>query len=243
MCSDVSYHLKYLFIRERTKIGMFLLFTFISRNNIQQIFLKESEKPKSSSFFFTKKSGLIDPPPCALYWHKPEVDQIRTFQGTKYDLCWGVKSMLSGDCETENWETMNHKDFAHINYTYYLLCDFDLSNPFVKHHYIKGHISVFGRGFICFCCLEPNFLHGVSCPYCPEYWRVSSVVPQKNWGVWTHFLIFDPFYWLEKQPACDKSCIETAFECSFSFWNPFNLSAYGLFLHDMSEEHIVPKLA
>ena len=111
------------------------------------------------------------------------------------------------------------------------------------HHYIKGHISVFGRGFICFCCLEPNFLHGVSCPYCPEYWRVSSVIPQKNWGVWTHFLIFDPFYWLEKQPACDKSCIETAFECSFSFWNPFNLSAYGLFLHDMSEEHIVPKLA
>ena len=111
------------------------------------------------------------------------------------------------------------------------------------HHYIKGHISVFSRGFICFCCLEPNFLHGVSCPYCPEYWRVSSVIPQKNWGVWTHFLIFDPFYWLEKQPACDKSCIETAFECSFSFWNPFNLSAYGLFLHDMSEEHIVPKLA
>ena len=112
-----------------------------------------------------------------------------------------------------------------------------------SHHYIKGHISVFSRGFICFCCLEPNFLHGVSCPYSPEYWRVSSVIPQKNWGVWTHFLIFDPFYWLEKQPACDKSCIETAFECSFSFWNPFNLSAYGLFLHDMSEEHIVPKLA
>ena len=118
-----------------------------------------------------------------------------------------------------------------------------LSQPPPNHHYIKGHISVFGRGFICFCCLEPNFLHGVSCPYCPEYWRVSSVVPQKNWGVWTHFLIFDPFYWLENQPACDKSCIETAFECSFSFWNPFNLSAYGLFLHDMSEEHIVPKLA
>ena len=113
----------------------------------------------------------------------------------------------------------------------------------ITHHYIKGHISVFGRGFICFCCLEPNFLHGVSYPYSPEYWRVSSVIPQKNWGVWTHFLIFDPFYWLEKQPACDKSCIETAFECSFSFWNPFNLSAYGLFLHDMSEEHIVPKLA
>ena len=111
------------------------------------------------------------------------------------------------------------------------------------HHYIKGHISVFSRGFICFCCLEPNFLHGVSCPYSPEYWRASSVIPQKNWGVWTHFLIFDPFYWLEKQPACDKSCIETAFECSFSFWNSFNLSAYGLFLHDMSEEHIVPKLA
>ena len=49
-----------------------------------------------------------------------------------------------------------------------------------QHHYIKGHISVFGRGFICFCCLEPNFLHGVSCPYCPEYWRVSSVIPQKD---------------------------------------------------------------
>ena len=132
-------------------------------------------------------------------------------------------------------------------------CDFEVPAMFtiadllfqlsLEHHYIKGHISVFGRGFICFCCLEPNFLHGVSCPYCPEYWRVSSVVPQKNWGVWTHFLIFDPFYWLENQPACDKSCIETAFECSFSFWNPFNLSAYGLFLHDMSEEHIVPKLA
>ena len=62
-----------------------------------------------------------------------------------------------------------------------------------SHHYIKGHISVFGRGFICFCCLEPNFLHGVSCPYCPEYWRVSSVIPQKNWGVWTHFFNFWPF--------------------------------------------------
>ena len=49
-----------------------------------------------------------------------------------------------------------------------------------SHHYIKGHISVFSRGFICFCCLEPNFLHGVSCPYSPEYWRVSSVIPQKN---------------------------------------------------------------
>ena len=49
-----------------------------------------------------------------------------------------------------------------------------------QHHYIKGHISVFSRGFIFFCCLEPNFLHGVSCPYCPEYWRVSSVIPQKN---------------------------------------------------------------
>ena len=62
--------------------------------------------------------------------------------------------------------------------TLYQLLDKHLTSW--THHYIKGHISVFGRGFICFCCLEPNFLHGVSCPYCPEYWRVSSVIPQKN---------------------------------------------------------------
>ena len=37
------------------------------------------------------------------------------------------------------------------------------------------------------------FLHGVSCPYFPEYWRDSSVMPQKFRGVWIHFFIFDPF--------------------------------------------------
>ena len=46
------------------------------------------------------------------------------------------------------------------------------------HHYIKGHISGFGRGFIYFCCLEPSFLHGDSCPYFLEYWRVSRVMPR-----------------------------------------------------------------
>ena len=59
-------------------------------------------------------NGLIDPRHVPIYWHEPGVDQIRTFQGTKYDLCRAVKSMLSGDCETDNWETTNHEDFAHL---------------------------------------------------------------------------------------------------------------------------------
>ena len=69
-----------------------------------------SEGKWANKKFILFFNGFDWSPLRALYSHKPEVYQIRTFQGTKYDLCWGVKSMLSGDCETENWETMNHMD-------------------------------------------------------------------------------------------------------------------------------------
>ena len=107
-------------------------------------------------------------------------------------------------------------------------------NSQCTHHYIKGNISVFSRGFVCFCYFNPNFLHGDLHLYCAEYWGDSRMSALKKWGVKTQLLFFCPFWWLENQLCCHKSCIQTAVECLSSFESPLNQASMGCFYETMS---------
>ena len=95
------------------------------------------------------------------------------------------------------------------------------------HHYTEGNISVFSRGLFCFCYFNPNFLHGDLHSYCGEYWGVSRMSALKKWGVKTQLLFFCPFWWLENQLCCHKSCVQTAVECLSSFESPLNQGSMG----------------
>ena len=114
---------------------------------------------------------------------------------------------------------------AHVSYIW---------DPSASHHYIKGNISVFSRGFVCFCYFNPNFLHGDLHSYCGEYWGDSRMSALKEWGVKTQLLFFCPFWWLENQLCCHKSCIQTAVECLSSFESPLNQASMGCFYETMS---------
>ena len=118
-----------------------------------------------------------------------------------------------------------------------------LSVTLWAHHYIKGNISVFSRGFVCFCYFNPNFLHGDLHLYCGEYWGDSRMSALKKWGVKTQLLFFCPFWWLENQLCCHKSCIQTAVECLSSFESPLNQASMGCFYETMSNWHSAPKMA
>ena len=73
---------------------------------------------------------------------------------------------------------------AHVSYIW---------DPSASHHYIKGNISVFSRGFVCFCYFNPNVLHGDLHLYCAEYWGDSRMSALKKWGVKTQLLFFALF--------------------------------------------------
>ena len=51
----------------------------------------------------------------------------------------------------------------------------------------------------------------------------------KKWGVKTQLLFFCPFWWLENQLCCHKSCVQTAVECLSSFESPWNQASMGCF--------------